>query len=152
MEHLLLVLGVLQVLTGCILGLIPENQWTLYRYAVTAHLEFTANGVLLIALGYVSTKISLPSVLGPVFWLTSVVGTWINGLAFVYGAIYGELTELAPKANSEIGAAARAKLTGQSGQVVTGMLTICGVCIITSLFLALLGLLLGKQNKKTKVP
>ena len=45
-----LVLGVLQVLVGCLVGLVPPDSVAWFRGIVMAHIEFTANGALVIVL------------------------------------------------------------------------------------------------------
>ena len=47
-----LVLGVLQITVGCIVGFIPPSAVGWYRGIVMAHIEFTANGVLMVAFGF----------------------------------------------------------------------------------------------------
>lgn len=47
-----LLLGVIQVTMGCLVGLIPPDAIAWYRGLVMAHIQFTANGVLLVVLGF----------------------------------------------------------------------------------------------------
>ena len=46
-----LLLGVLQITIGCTVGFIPPSAVSWFRGIVMAHIEFTANGVLMIVLG-----------------------------------------------------------------------------------------------------
>jgi uncharacterized membrane protein HdeD (DUF308 family) len=47
-----LLLGVLQVTFGCIVGFIPPSAVQWFRGIVMSHIEYTANGVLMIAFGF----------------------------------------------------------------------------------------------------
>ena len=77
-----LILGVLQITVGCIVGFIPPSAVAWFRGIVMAHLEFTANGVLLIAFGFLVRELNL----GPValkVWFAALgirnVGKWSGG-------------------------------------------------------------------------
>ena len=50
-RYLTLLLGVIQVTFGCFVGFIPPTAVLWFRGIVMAHIEFTANGVLLVVLG-----------------------------------------------------------------------------------------------------
>ena len=54
-----LILGVLQVTVGCLVGLIPPGAVEWFRGIVMAHIEFTANGVLMIVLGLLVRELRL---------------------------------------------------------------------------------------------
>ena len=54
-----LFLGVLQVTVGCIVGFIPPTAVQWFRGIVMAHIEFTANGVLMVALGFLLSELEL---------------------------------------------------------------------------------------------
>ena len=43
-----LFLGVLQITVGCVVGFIPPSAVAWFRGIVMAHIEFTANGVLMV--------------------------------------------------------------------------------------------------------
>src|SRR3972149_6100196 len=47
-----LLLGVLQITVGCMVGFIPPSAVEWFRGIVMAHIEFTANGVLMVAFGF----------------------------------------------------------------------------------------------------
>ena len=49
----------LQITVGCIVGFIPPSAVAWFRGIVMAHLEFTANGVLLIAFGFLVRELNL---------------------------------------------------------------------------------------------
>lgn len=76
-----LFLGVVQVTFGCIVGFIPPTAVPWFRGIVMAHIEFTANGVLVLALGLLLSEIELGT---PALWAwfaTVQIGTWTNGAA-----------------------------------------------------------------------
>ncbi|HLQ45160.1 MAG TPA: hypothetical protein VK137_10555, partial [Planctomycetaceae bacterium] len=54
-----LVLGVLQITVGCVVGFIPPSAVAWFRGLVMAHLEFTANGVLMVAFGFLVRELRL---------------------------------------------------------------------------------------------
>jgi uncharacterized membrane protein HdeD (DUF308 family) len=54
-----LVLGVLQITVGCIVGFIPPSAVAWFRGIVMAHIEFTANGVLMVAFGLLVRQLRL---------------------------------------------------------------------------------------------
>ena len=54
-----LFLGVLQVTVGCIVGFIPPTAVQWFRGIVMAHIEFTANGVLMVVLGFLLSEVEL---------------------------------------------------------------------------------------------
>src|SRR5258708_12624656 len=73
-----LVLGVLQIMVGCLVGFIPPSAVAWFRGIVMAHIEFTANGVLMIAFGFLVRELPLsPMALNPWF-ATLPIGTWTN--------------------------------------------------------------------------
>ena len=54
-----LLIGVAQVLFGCLVGLIPPTAVSWFRGIVMAHIEFTANGVLMAVLGLLVREMQL---------------------------------------------------------------------------------------------
>lgn len=54
-----LLLGVAQVTLGCIVGFIPPTAVEWFRGIVMSHIEFTANGVLMIAFGFLVPEMRL---------------------------------------------------------------------------------------------
>jgi len=94
-----LIVGVAQVLFGCLVGFIPPSAVPWFRGIVMAHIEFTANGVLMVAVGLLTRELHLGA---PALWLwfwTLVVGTWTNGAAGVLGAFVGQSSRLMPTLN-----------------------------------------------------
>lgn len=136
-----LVLGVLQVLVGCVVGLTPPDAVQWFRGIVMAHIEFTANGVLMIALGFLLREMTLGVWLTRVWFVALQFGTWCNGLAGVVGAWVGASSPLLPTLNAKF-----PPPHGASHLAVTGLLQLCGATIVLALVLTLLGLLRPRQR------
>src|SRR5438477_13023145 len=79
----ILLLGVLQITVGCIVGFIPPSAVQWFRGIVMAHIEFTVNGVLMIAFGFLVQELALHSTALKVWFATLHIGSWINGAAGV---------------------------------------------------------------------
>ena len=60
-----LLLGVLQITVGCLVGLIPPSAVQWFRGIVMAHIEYTANGVLMIAFGAILEGAPALIIFGP---------------------------------------------------------------------------------------
>jgi hypothetical protein len=135
----MLVLGVAQVLLGCLIGFIPPTAVEHFRSLVTSHIEFTANGVMLGVLGLMYPYIRLGSGLLLVMELLAYVGTFSNGGAFVISAFTGSGTPLAVTVHKLF--PFPQGLDGPWSHVVTNCLMICGVTTVGALLLALIGLL-----------
>lgn len=130
-----LLIGVAQVLFGCLVGFIPPTAVSWFRGIVMAHIEFTANGVLMIAIGLLARDMHLgPSALWAWF-VTLVIGTWFNGAAGLIGAFAGQSSQLMPTLNQSFPAPG-----GMDSPVVTGLLMVCGVTIVIALVLTIVGL------------
>src|SRR5215472_18008866 len=84
-----LILGVLQITVGCLVGFIPPAAVGWFRGIVMAHIEFTANGVLMIAVGLLVRDMRLGSTALKIWFVTLVIGTWANGTAGLIGAFAG---------------------------------------------------------------
>ncbi len=56
-----------------------------------AHIEFTANGVLMVAFGFLVPHMRLNTAALVVWFVTLQVGTWTNGAAGVAGAFWAHL-------------------------------------------------------------
>jgi len=54
-----LFLGVLQITVGCAVGFIPPSAVEWFRGIVMAHIEFTANGVLMVAFGFLVWQLAV---------------------------------------------------------------------------------------------
>jgi hypothetical protein len=133
-----LIIGVAQVLFGCLVGFIPPTAVSWFRGIVMAHIEFTANGVLMIAIGLVARELRLGAGALRIWFWTLVVGTWTNGSAGVVGAFVGQSSRLMPTLNQTFPAPG-----GLDSPFVTGLLLVCGVTIVIALLLTLVGLIRG---------
>src|SRR5215470_14652729 len=91
-----LILGVLQITVGCLVGFIPPSAVAWFRGIVMAHIEFTANGVLMVAFGFLVKELHLGPVALKAWFVTLQLGTWTNGAAGVAAAFIGSTTKLMP--------------------------------------------------------
>src|SRR5262249_21914756 len=131
-----LVLGVLQITVGCLVGFIPPSAVAWFRGIVMAHIEFTANGVLMVALGFLARELRLSPSLWKVWFTTLTTGPWPNGGAGVAAAFLGASSPLMPTLNEKF-----PPPQGTDSPVVSGLLQVCGVTIVVALLLTLYGLL-----------
>ena len=141
MKHWTLFLGVLQVTVGCLVGLVPPGAVPWFRGIVMAHLAFTANGVLMIAMGFLLTEMRL----GPralVVWFAALqIGTWTNGAAGVAAAMLGATSKFLPTASG-----AFPPPNGGEHALVSSLLQLCGVAVLVALGLTLYGLFRGRSG------
>lgn len=130
-----LFLGVLQITVGCLVGLIPPTAVPWFRGIVMAHIEFTVNGILMIALGLLVRELMLsPNALKA--WFAALqLGTWTNGLSGVIAAFSGASSGLMPTINEKF-----PPPHGADNSMVSASLLVCAVGMLVSLFLTLYGL------------
>ena len=138
-----LVLGVLQITVGCVVGFIPPSAVAWFRGIVMAHLEFTANGVLMIAFGFLVRELRLSPTALKVWFATLQIGTWTNGAAGVAAAFIGASSTLMPTINEKF-----PPPHGTDNPIVSGSLQLCGVTIMVALLLTLYGLLRSQASVK----
>lgn len=93
----ILLIGVAQVLFGCIVGFIPPTAVPWFRGIVMAHIEFTANGVLMTVIGLLARELRLSAGAWRIWFWTLIVGTWTNGAAGLVGAFAGQSSRLMPR-------------------------------------------------------
>jgi hypothetical protein len=136
-----LLLGVLQITVGCTVGFIPPTAVPWFRGIVMAHIEFTANGVLMVVLGLLVGYIRLPSLVFKIWFATLQIGTWTNGAAGLAAAFIGATSKLMPTLNEKF-----PPPRGTEDPIVTGLLTLCGVTIMLALLLTLYGMLRSKDQ------
>jgi len=136
-----LILGVLQITVGCVVGFIPPTAVEWFRGIVMAHIEFTANGVLMIVLGLLVNELRLGSLALKLWFVLLQIGTWTNGAAGVMAAFLGATSPLMPTLSEKF-----PPPHGADSALVTATLMLCGVTILLALLLTLYGLLrAGKQ-------
>ena len=136
-----LILGVLQITVGCTVGLIPPSAVSWFRGILMAHLEFTANGVLMVVFGLLVRELRLGPAALKVWFALLQVGTWTNGAAGVAAAFLGASSPLMPTLNEKFPAP-----HGTDNALVSGFLQICAVTIMLALLMTLYGLLRSKNQ------
>jgi hypothetical protein len=134
-----LILGVLQITVGCMVGFIPPSAVAWFRGIVMAHIEFTANGVLMVAFAFLIRELRLSPAALKVWFATLQIGTWANGAAGVAAAFIGASSKLMPTINEKF-----PPPHGTDNPIVSGSLKLCGVTIMVALLLTLYGLLRSK--------
>ena len=136
-----LILGVLQITVGCLVGFISPSAVAWFRGIVMAHIEFTANGVLMVAFGFVVRELRLSPAALKVWFATLQIGTWANGAAGIAAAFSGASSKLMPTLNEKF-----PPPHGTDNPIVSGSLKLCGVTIMVALLLTLYGLLRSKTS------
>jgi hypothetical protein len=131
-----LLLGVLQITVGCMVGFVPPSGVAWFRGIVMAHIEFTANGVLMVAVGFLVQELRLGPAALKAWFATLQIGTWTNGAAGVAAAFIGSSSKLMPTINEKF-----PPPNGVDSPVVTGLLQVCGATIMVALVLTIYGLL-----------
>jgi hypothetical protein len=130
-----LILGVLQITVGCVVGFIPPSAVAWFRGIVMAHIEFTANGILMIAFGFLVRELALGRTALWIWFAMLQIGTWTNGAAGVAAAFLGASSKLMPTINEKF-----PPPHGTDNPIVSGLLQVCGVTIMVALLLTLYGL------------
>ena len=140
-----LILGVLQVTLGCVVGFIPPTAVEWFRGIVMSHIEYTANGVLMIAFGFLVGELRLGSRTLKVWFTMLQVGTWTNGTAGLVGAVLGYSSKLMPTINEKF-----PPPNGADHPAVSSLLQLCGVTIMICLLLTLFGLLRARSAETAR--
>lgn len=138
-----LLLGVIQITVGCLVGLIPPDAIAWYRGLVMAHIQFTANGVLLVVLGFLLREMDLSRVQLRLWFISTQAGTWLNGIAGMMAAIIGQSSSQMPALNK----AYPPPIAGSSVLVYT-TLVLCGLLILVGLGLTVWGLIKGRAVER----
>ena len=141
-----LLIGIAQVLFGCLVGFIPPTAVGWFRGIVMAHMEFTANGVLMTVIGLLTREMHLRPRALWTWFATLTIGTWTNGAAGLFGAFAGQSSQLMPTLNQNFPAPG-----GGSNPIVTGLLLVCGVTIVVALVLTIVGLARAPQLSTSAV-
>jgi hypothetical protein len=136
-----LILGVLQITVGCLVGFIPPSAVAWFRGIVMAHIELTANGVLMVAFGFLVTELRLSPLALKVWFVALQIGTWANGAAGVAAAFIGASSKLMPTLNEKF-----PPPHGTDNPIVSGSLKLCGLAIMVALLLTLYGLFRSKTG------
>jgi hypothetical protein len=138
-----LVLGVLQVTVGCTVGFIPPSAVQWFRGIVMSHIEYTANGVLMIAFGFLVNELKLQRFALMAWFALLQIGTWTNGTAGLVGAFIGSSSFLMPTLNEKF-----PPPNGLDHPVVSGLLQVCGATMMAALALTIYGLLRPKRTAR----
>ena len=96
-----MLLGVFQITVGCIVGFIPPAAVAWFRGIVMAHIEFTANGVLMVAFGFLVRELRLSQTALKIWFAALQIGTWTNGAAGVAAGFIGASSKLMPTLNEK---------------------------------------------------
>ncbi len=128
-------LGVLQITVGCAVGFIPPTAVEWYRGIVMSNIEFTINGILMIAFGFLVPMLSLGARTLKVWFAALQIGTWTNGTAGLVAGIAGASSNLLVTLNEKFPAP-----NGNDHRIVTGLLMTCGISVMIALFITLFGL------------
>ena len=136
-----LILGVLQILVGCTVGFIPPTAVQWFRGIVMAHIEFTANGGLMVVFGFLVMEMRLSATAFKVWFASLQIGTWLNGGAGVVAAFLGASSKLMPTLNEKF-----PPPNGTDSALVSASLQLCGMTIMIALLLTLYGLLRAKKS------
>ena len=131
-----LLLGVIQITVGCLVGFIPPPAVAWFRGIVMAHIEFTMNGILMVAFGFLVKELRLNPTALKVWFATLLIGTWANGGAGLAGAFIGSSSKLMPTLNEKF-----PPPHSLDNPVVTGLLLLCAANILAALLLTIFGLL-----------
>lgn len=130
-----LFLGALQMTTGCVVGLVPPSAVPWFRGIVMAHIEFTVNGILVIALGLLLRELRLGPVALKAWFAGLQIGTWTNGGSGLLAALAGASSPFLPTLSQ-----AFPPPHGTQHPGVSALLLVCGVTILAVLLLTLHGL------------
>ena len=136
-----LILGVLQITVGCVVGLIPPSAVAWFRGIVMAHIEFTANGVLMVVFGLFVRELCLNPTFLKVWFATLQIGTWTNGMAGMVSAFVGASSKLMPTINEKF-----PPPQGTDNPIVSALLMLCAMTILVALLLTFYGLLRSKSS------
>lgn len=139
-KHWTLLLGVAQITLGCLVGLIPPSTVDWFRGIVMAHIEFTANGVLMVVFGFLVHEMHLAKTALKLWFAMLQIGTWSNGAAGVVAAFSGASSTLMPTINEKF-----PPPHGIDSMAVSSLLQLCGISIIAALLLTLFGLIQAKR-------
>ena len=125
----------LQILVGCLIGLVPPSAVEWYRGIVMAHIEFTANGVLMVVFGFLVAQLRLAPVALKLWFVLLQAGTWLNGGAGAIAGFVGSSSALLASLNEKF-----PPPHGTGQPLVTLALILCAVAMIVMLAITLYGL------------
>jgi hypothetical protein len=141
-RYLTLLLGVIQVTFGCFVGFIPPTAVLWFRGIVMAHIEFTANGVLLVVLGLIVREMQLGRKTFWIWFYALQIATWFNGASGLMAAFSGQSSKLLTTINT-----AFPPPNGMDNNAVSAVLMICGIAVLIGLILTIFGLVKKHKDK-----
>ena len=136
--HFLVEIGILLFLIGLFIGLaVPlfENP----RMGLSSHLESLFNGLFLVLIGIIWTRISLSSKVKQTLLGLLIYGTFANMTATLLAAIWGAGKMMPIAANGKMGEV-------WQEQVVAALLVTLSLAMIAAVILILVGLRKGRRN------
>jgi hypothetical protein len=136
-----ILLGVFQILFGCLIGMTPPDAVPWFRGIVMAHLEFTANGVLIIVLTLLLKEMALNKTLLNMWFITLQLGAWANGASGIVVAVTGRSTPEMPTIT-----ASNPPPYGIGNPLATTLLILSGLAILVALTLSLIGFWRGAKK------
>ncbi len=126
----LIFLGLILFVIGLLVGLFVQNM-TNPRMALAAHLEGVMNGMFLVILGLIWTRLVLSKIAFRVaFWLV-VYGTFANLIAVIFAALTG-FGKMMPIAGGQEG-------TRIIESLITFLLVSLALCIVSVCVIVLIG-------------
>jgi len=137
-----LVLGAFQIAIGCVIGFIPRSAVEWFRGIVMAHIEVTANGVLMVVFSFLVRELCLSPAALKVWFVALQIGTWLNGGAGLAAAFIGASSHLMPTISEKF-----PPPYGTDHPIVSGSLLLCGITIMLALLLTLYGLLRSRATE-----
>lgn len=130
-----LILGVTEVTVGCLVGLVPPTGVPWFRGLVMAHIEYTANGVLMVVLGLLLREMRLGRRALLTWFAALQLGSWLNGSSALLAAVLGRSSPFLSSAN-----ASAPPPGGAMDPVVSGMLVVTALSILLALLFTVAGL------------
>ncbi|MEW5830398.1 MAG: hydrogenase [Chloroflexota bacterium] len=129
MDRFLLQLGIVLFLLGLLTGfVVPKLKNP--RMGLSSHLEGVLNGIFLVALGLLWTRLNLPATLLTVTAWLALYGTFANWLATLLAAIWGAGSMMPIAAQGHQSSAGREGVIKLLlGTVSLAMVAVCAIVI-----------------------
>jgi len=130
MDRLLLQLGIALFLLGLLTGfVIPKFKNP--RMALSSHLEGVLNGIFLVALGLLWTRLDLSAALLTVTFWFAIYGTFANWLATLLAAVWGAGSMMPIAAQGQLSSAGK-EVTIKSllGTLSLAMVAVCVLVLV----------------------
>lgn len=135
LRYFTILLGVYEIIFGCMVGFIPPSAVPWFRGIIMAHIEYTANGVLVIVLGFLVREMRLGPKAFFTWFISLQLGTWLNGTSGLIAGFSGQSSRLLSSIN-----ASYPPPHGVGNDVVFIILIFSGISILVGLVLTAVGL------------